>query len=48
MAPDEQAVVDDFQGREAYAKVCADPGLWLVEPKRTLMLGAGKEDDGLC
>jgi len=42
MAPDEQAVVDDFQGREAYAKVCADPGLWLVEPKRTLMLGAGK------
>jgi len=43
MAPDEQAVVDDFQGREAYAKVCADPGLWLVEPKRTLMLEAPKE-----
>jgi len=22
----------------------ADPGLWLVEPQRTLMLGAGKEE----
>lgn len=39
LAPEEQAVVDAFQGREAYEKVCADPGTWLVEPKRTLMLG---------
>jgi len=46
MTPEEQAVVDDFQGQEAYAKVCADPGLWLVEPQGTLMLGAGKANTG--
>jgi len=44
MTPEEQSVVDDFQGQEAYAKVCADPGLWLVEPQGTLLLGAGNAD----
>jgi len=43
MTREEKSVVDEFQGKEAYAKVCADPGLWLVEPQRTLMLGAGSE-----
>jgi phospholipid N-methyltransferase len=40
MTPEEQAVVEEFQGRSAYEAVCADPGTWLVEPQKTLLLGA--------
>jgi len=43
LSEEERVVVDDFQGEQDYEKVCADPGLWLMEPQRTLMIAASKD-----
>ena len=40
LSREEKAIVDDFQGKEAYEIVCADPGRWIVEPTNMLLLGA--------
>lgn len=38
MTKAEKAVVDDFQGKEAYSKVIANPTNYIIEPKHVLAL----------
>lgn len=38
MTPEEQAVIDDFQGAEAYEAVMRDPGHYIVAPAQNISL----------
>lgn len=43
MTEEEQAVIDDFSGKEAYEQVCNDPGRYIVEVEKMPLLTAGSE-----
>jgi len=42
MSAEERAVVDEFEGEESYAKVVANPELYIVETNDLMLLGSGE------
>ena len=43
MTDEEQAVIDDFSGKEAYEAVCNEPGRYIIEVEKMPLLTAGSE-----
>ena len=43
MTDEEQAVIDDFSGKEAYEQVCNEPGRYIIEVEKMPLLTAGSE-----
>lgn len=43
MTEEEQAVIDDFSGKEAYEAVCNEPGRYIIEVEKMPLLTAGSE-----
>ena len=44
MNAEEQAIIDDFQGKEQYAKVLANPSKYLFETSSMLALPSGQSN----
>lgn len=43
MAPEERAVVDEFEGEQEYSKVVSNTGYYICKTENLMMLGSGEE-----
>ena len=43
MEPEEQAVIDDFEGEESYNEVVSNTGYYICKAENLMMLGSGEE-----